>query len=134
MLRTLCRQFYTSQNAKLTKKVVLGDGSVLMLRETQSIQPVTELPPRVRTYPNRSTLTQEQIQQVKLLRKTDPDVNTVLQLAKKFNTFPGFIMSITQCPSERKQRLKAEAIEKFNALPVSKKKRSIDRLRRKETW
>ena len=135
MFRQFSRNFYTI-NSTLTKKKILQDGSILFTQEISNdkIKSPTDLPPRVRTFPTRAKLSNTQIEEIIRLRNTDPDTNTVLQLAKKFNTFPGFIMSVTQCPLERKQRLDQEAIENFTALPVSKKKRSIDRLRRKETW
>jgi hypothetical protein len=134
MMRQWARHFYTAKPSTFTRKVVLEDGSCLFLNQPQPQQSILKLPPRVHTYPTRSILTQEQIKEIQLLRKLDPDVNTVLQLSKKYNVFPGFIMSITKCPLERRQRLDMEMVEKFNALDVSKKKKSIDRLRRKDTW
>jgi CBS domain containing-hemolysin-like protein len=75
-----------------------------------------------------------QVEEIKLKRHSDPDRFTVLQLAKEYNTFPGFIMRHTQCPPERKEKLLKEAEYSFEKLSLSKKKVIIDRLRRKALW
>jgi hypothetical protein len=126
------RSFYTFHIPSV-QSVTLDDGSILHTKPRMN-SITKELPPRVRTFPPRAKLCNEQIEQIKQLRTSDPDTNTVLQLAKKFNTFPGFIMRITQCPTARKQKLVQQAQEQFEQLSLSKKKRAIDRMRRKALW
>ncbi|KAJ3367793.1 hypothetical protein HDU91_001086 [Kappamyces sp. JEL0680] len=115
--------------------VVLDDGSTLSFLKASS-QPAKpdDLPPRVRQFPPRSILSKEQIEEMKTLRQQDPDANTVLQLARRFNTFPGFVLKHTTCPLDRKARLAKDAAIQFDSLPISKKKRSLDRMRRKALW
>lgn len=115
-------------------KAALDDGSKIFFRKVIVAQSESQLPPRLRTYPPRTRMTLLQIEEMKGLRTADPETNTVSVLAKRYNTFPGFVLKHTICPAERKQRLTFNAEKEFELLPLSKKKRAIDRLRRKELW
>lgn len=139
------RTFYTYHGDKESSfKLVatLDDGSTLFRLtptpaqsiETAKPHSLESLPPRVRTFPPRTKLSLEQIDEMKILRSSDPDINTVLQLARKFNTYPGFVLKHTSCPPERKQRLISQETIAFEALSLSKKKRALDRIRRKDLW
>jgi hypothetical protein len=125
------RSFY-SVNIPKGNRITLSDGSKVLIPVAQQL--AERLPPRVRTYPPRATLTNEQVKEIQLKRQSDPDRFTVLQLAKEYNTFPGFIMRLTRCPQQRKEKLLKEAEDLFERLTLSKKKATIDRLRRKALW
>jgi hypothetical protein len=126
------RNFYTINASKPESQVKLDDGSTLTFTKKQ--QNVSTLPPRLKNYPKTSIITKEQITEIKQLRESDPDTNTVDRLAKRYNTFPGFIMRHTQCPKERRERLEQAAELEFNGLTLTKKKTLIDRMRRKALW
>ena len=130
------RPFHTFKPSSIINRIVnLDDGSIVeFLKPQRHATLKEELPPRVRTFPTRSILSKENIAEMKRLRQDDPHTNTVLQLAKKFNTFPGFVLKNTKCPLERKVQLEREAARDFEVLPLSKKKRGLDRLRRKALW
>lgn len=128
MFKALRKNFYTAAKGK---QYQLEDGSRLFLQQKPI---VNELPPRVHTYSPKAKLSPTQIAEIKEKRTNDPDTFTVLQLAKEYNTFPGMIMRIAQCPSERKAKLEAQALKEFESLSLSKKKRAIDRIRRKALW
>ncbi|KND02122.1 uncharacterized protein SPPG_02616 [Spizellomyces punctatus DAOM BR117] len=132
----LCRSFYTWNIPTDTPRVVLDDGSTLIHRHAAPVKPSSEkdLPPRLRTYPKRSWLTQQQIEEARTLRQEDPDTWTVQELARKYNSYPGFIMRIAPCPKDRKDMLKKQAETEFENLPLGKKKTRIDRIRRKALW
>lgn len=143
----LTRSFYTQRN-NLGKLIIkLNDGSSLysfseiskigtnVSSDTQFHKSLeSHLPPRVRNYPTRSKLSDIEIQEMKDLRKTDPDGNTVMQLAKRFNTYPGFVLKHTEISVERKKKLEFQFEREFEGLSISKKKRLIDRIRRKALW
>ncbi|KAJ3276549.1 30S ribosomal protein S11, chloroplastic [Terramyces sp. JEL0728] len=135
MLRTIIkRTFYSFNLPKETKTLKLDDGSTLLYRMKETVKQEydeSKLPPRVHSYPQRDRLTPEQIREIQKLRAEDPDTNTVLQLSKKYNTFPAFILKITECPPERKKKLKLQQNIEFENLPDSRKKTLIDRMRRK---
>ncbi|KAJ3276564.1 30S ribosomal protein S11, chloroplastic [Terramyces sp. JEL0728] len=138
MLRTIIkRTFYSFNLPKETKTLKLDDGSTLLYRMKETVKQEydeSKLPPRVHSYPQRDRLTPEQIREIQKLRAEDPDTNTVLQLSKKYNTFPAFILKITECPPERKKKLKLQQNIEFENLPDSRKKTLIDRMRRKALW
>lgn len=125
---------------------VLGDGSTLYklsavaattsLVEASNSSSLSEtnLPPRVREYPARSKLSDSQIQEMKELRLNDPDTNTVLQLAKRFNTFPGFVLKHTKISNERRETLILQHEREFEGMSLSNKKRLVDKIRRKQLW
>ncbi|KAJ3020531.1 hypothetical protein HKX48_000668 [Thoreauomyces humboldtii] len=133
------RTFYSFTTPTTTPRIVLDDGSTLIHRR----QPTTassgtpseaSLPPRLRTYPKRAILTPAQIAEVKSLRESDPDTWTVVQLARRFNTFPAFVMRVAPCPVERKKMVRESEERRFESLSIGKKKTAIDRLRRKDLW
>eukprot|EP00842_Homolaphlyctis_polyrhiza_P000942 jgi/Hompol1/1849/HPOL_005024-RA len=125
------RSFYTFNVPTDTPRIQLDDGSKLVF--LQRLEPA-QLPPRVRTFPERAMLSSEQINRMRELRESDPDSWTVLRLAREFNTFPGFVMMVTRCPKERVDFLLEKAQQDFDAISISKKLRAINRLRRKELW
>lgn len=133
--QVLKRSFYTKHH-KLEPIIKLEDGSRLISKVFSGETVASEelLPPRVRNYPKRSILSKEQIKEMKDMRRQDPDRFTVLQLAKKFNTFPGFVLKHTQISPERKEKLELEEMVRFENLKLSDKKRMIDRMRRKALW
>ncbi|KAJ3311180.1 NEDD8-activating enzyme E1 regulatory subunit [Blyttiomyces sp. JEL0837] len=124
------RSFYTWHIPKAAPRTKLDDGSVLIdiRKPFDTITKESELPPRLRTYPKRSWLSPEQIAEARQLRTEDPDTWTVQALARKYNTFPGFIMRIADCPPERKEMLQRQRQESFDRLPISKKVTLIDRV------
>ncbi|KAJ3411946.1 NEDD8-activating enzyme E1 regulatory subunit [Chytridiales sp. JEL 0842] len=132
------RSFYTWHLPKDSKRCKLDDGSLFIHRKlpnsTDQVSTESSLPPRLRSYPQRSKLTESQIQEARMLRQQDPDTWTVSELAKKYNTFPGFIMSIAPCPKGRKAYIEQQKREQFESLPLSKKVTMIDRARRKALW
>ncbi|KAJ3109506.1 hypothetical protein HDU97_005163 [Phlyctochytrium planicorne] len=129
------RSFYTWYTPKDTKRVRLDDGSTLIYKHKETPVPTPEtLPPRLREYRQRSILTKEQIAEARALRTEDPDRWTVQELARKYDTFPAFIMKIAPIPESRKQYLKRKQEDDFNKLSISKKQTIIDRLRRKSLW
>lgn len=145
------RTFYT-QRGNLGKPLkVLEDGSTLYkisavavsvstgegsakTAGNQSPLAETKLPPRIREYPTRSKLSDSQIQEIKELRQKDPETNTVLQLSKKFNTFPGFVLKHTKISNERREALALQHEREFEGMSLSKKKRLVDKVRRKSLW
>ncbi|KAJ3324054.1 hypothetical protein HDV06_000595 [Boothiomyces sp. JEL0866] len=132
MFRTIVRRsFYSFNLPKDTKALKLDDGSTLIYRIKESVKQEfdeSKLPPRVHNYPKRDKLTAEQIKEIQRLRAEDPDTNTVLQLSKKYNTFPAFILKHTECPPERKQKLKLQETLTFETLSATRKKTLIDHL------
>ena len=140
--RLIIRSFYTQKNNLGSPLITLDDGSKLysfaqtgfnnVIQNDKSLESL--LPPRVRKYPTRSKMTDSEIQEMKELRKKDADTNTVLKLAKRFNTYPGFVLKHTEISLERKKRLESQFEREFEGLSISKKKRLIDRIRRKALW
>ena len=143
----LSRSFYTYNVPKTgARQIELQDGSKLIFRNPvskreslqQSEQDESEedtiLPPKVRTFPKRSVLTPDQISEMRRLREKDPDTWTISQLCKRFNTFPGFVMRVTQCPVDRKNMLDAKRQAEFDDMEVKHKLRAINRIRRKDLW
>jgi UDP-N-acetylglucosamine pyrophosphorylase len=131
MFKRLFYTFYAKDNS-FSVVETLKDGSVLY--EKAALLPSQELPPRVKEFLPRQKLTQEQIEEMKTLRLQDPETNTVRRLAKNYNVLPSFVLKHTICPLERKLQIqKLEALQ-FEALPISKKVRQIDRIRRKALW
>jgi hypothetical protein len=136
MLKMLkMRQFYTFLGEKeksFSLVKTLKDGSKFFEQEIPS--PTQILPPRVREFVPRQKLNQDQIEEMKSLRLQDPDVHTVKQLAKRYGVLPSFVLKHTICPIERKLKIQKEQADQFQALPLSKKVRQIDRIRRKALW
>jgi hypothetical protein len=130
--RLLSRNFYTFTPTIPKPDFKLEDGTCIFIKKKPQIS--ENLPPRLREYPPRAKLSAEQIKEIQSKRQSDPDRFTVSQLAKEYNSFPGFIMRITQCPPERKAKLESKANEEFASFSISKKKAIIDRLRRKALW
>jgi len=130
------RTHYTQNLPVDTPRLQLDDGSLFILRHSppKTYSSYDSLPPRVRTFPKRTPMTPEQIQEARDLRLKDPETWTVRKLCKKYNTFPGMILKITECPKERKEELMKEKENWWKQLPVSKKKVIIDRQRRKALW
>ncbi|KAI8906416.1 mitochondrial ribosomal protein subunit L20-domain-containing protein [Gorgonomyces haynaldii] len=134
------RTFYTHAVPHNTQRILLEDGSQMIARnaavklEGYETPQTNELPPLLKKQQKFSKLDAAEIEEMKQLRAKDGDRWTVLQLAKKFNCDPYFVLTTTRCPKERKQRLLDQSIEDFNALPLSKKKRAVDRIRRKDLW
>ncbi|KAI8838405.1 hypothetical protein BC829DRAFT_447409 [Chytridium lagenaria] len=91
-------------------------------------------PPRLREHPKRSIMSKEQIEEARRLRTEDPDTWTVQQLARKYNTFPAFILRIAPMPQQRREFLERQKEDSFNKLSISKKQTLIDRMRRKALW
>ncbi|KAJ3214765.1 hypothetical protein HDU67_001210 [Dinochytrium kinnereticum] len=135
-INELCQlDFYTWHIPKDTKRIKLDDGSTLIFKRKEAPTPTVEtLPPRLREYPQRSILTKEQIAEARRLRNEDPDTWTIQQLARRYNTFPGFIMRIAPIPEHRRQFLAKQREDEFNRLTISKKMTLIDRMRRKALW
>ena len=148
LLHILRRSFYT-QRGNLGKPIaVLEDGSTLYKLPAVATTSIVEantsgnssslsetnLPPRVREYPARSKLSDSQIQEMKELRLNDPDSNTVLQLAKRFNPFPGFVLKHTKISNKRRETLILQHEREFVGMSLSNKKRLVDKIRRKQLW
>lgn len=136
-LFSVCRNrlfytFYGEKESSFQAVQTLKDGSVLYQQKLP--EPATDLPPRVREFKPRQKLSATQIEEMKTLRLQDPDIYTVKQLAKKYNVLPSFVLKHTICPEERKLKLQKEEALKFEQLPISKKVRAIDRIRRKALW
>ena len=146
---TFTRSFYTWNIPKDTPRSKLDDGSTLIHRRHNLSPNVStantldsaasssltfdesKLPPRLRSWPDRSILSKDQIMEARNLRNSNPDVWTVSKLAKRYNTFPAFILKIAPFPPERKRLLQSLEEDTFNKLSISKKVTMIDRLRRK---
>ncbi|KAI9363957.1 mitochondrial ribosomal protein subunit L20-domain-containing protein [Zopfochytrium polystomum] len=132
----LAKNIVAGADADATASAVLDalTSSNQSSKHTAANAPIV-LPPRLRrAYPQRSILTEAQIHECRQLRESDPDTWTVSQLAKRYNTFPGFILSIAPCPAERKAFLREQREREFERLPISKKVTAIDRMRRKMLW
>ncbi|KAI8914016.1 mitochondrial ribosomal protein subunit L20-domain-containing protein [Powellomyces hirtus] len=160
LTRLARRTFYTWNIPTTTPRVILSDGSTLIHRHnnvnsnnnsnnnknnnktpTSSSTSTTatsdleaRLPPRLRPYRPRSVLTAEQIAELKSLRTEDPDTWTVVQLARKFDVAPTFVMRVAPPPKERVEVVKALERKRFEGLSIGKKMRAVDRIRRKATW
>ena len=143
MVFGLCRRsFYTKVRSLGKPLSILDDGSALYGFAEPTLtrgggapeKDSPELPPRVREYPSRSKLSESQINEMKELRLKDPHSNTVSQLCLKFNTFPGFVLKHTKISKERRAKLELQHQKEFEGLQLSKKKRIVDRIRRKELW
>jgi hypothetical protein len=92
------------------------------------------LPPILRIRQKYPRLTSMQITNLKNDRLSDPIVNTVSALAKKYNTYPANVMRLIQCPKERFLQINAETTSDFKSRTLSSKKTLIDRFLRKDTW
>ncbi|TPX55314.1 hypothetical protein PhCBS80983_g05408 [Powellomyces hirtus] len=152
LTRLARRTFYTWNIPTTTPRVILSDGSTLIHRHnnynsnnnktpassststTATSDLEARLPPRLRPYRPRSVLTAEQIAELKSLRSEDPDTWTVVQLARKFDVAPTFVMRVAPPPKERVEVVKALERKRFEGLSIGKKMRAVDRIRRKATW
>ncbi|KAI8588146.1 mitochondrial ribosomal protein subunit L20-domain-containing protein [Geranomyces variabilis] len=151
------RTFYTWNIPTTTPRTTLDDGSQLIHRtqpttttpspssssssSQQNPQPSIEsLPPRLRPYRQRSTLTAEQISTLCSLRSSDPDTWTVVQLARRFDVAPAFVMRVTNAGGDkeairaRRKVVEEQEARRFEGLSVGKKMRAVDRIRRKALW
>ncbi|KAG8966939.1 hypothetical protein FRC03_011010 [Tulasnella sp. 419] len=108
-----------------------------LLRPLVKATESSTLPPSVRnaTYSNQSNhLTAAQIEEIQQLRRTNPQVNTVSALAKKFNCAKIFVSSVA--PLDKESRAKREeALRKRDERSGENRKiAKAVRQKRRELW
>ncbi|KAF0449699.1 ribosomal protein subunit L20 [Gigaspora margarita] len=125
-------------HAPIYSETILDDGSKFMSRVSLDKPTITmdKLPPPLKSPKenNHRKLTEDEINEMRELRLSNPEKWTCNELAKKFQCSPLFVGQAAPLSKERREILETRKIAQFNHMGWKKRFVRSERARRRANW